>query len=116
MRGRRAPRLLQQPGNCDSLGDEGAGSDLCRHLVGSEMWQLAATAPLDRDLRLAVFDRSRPRVILFPCRRGPYGWIEAATGRPLDIDIQPTHWREWNEPTRAARRASRSRPVPVDPG
>jgi hypothetical protein len=67
----------------------------------TKMWRSASTAPFDRDLRLADF-ASRPRVIQVPCRRVPGGeWVEAATGRVLDI--QPTHWREWTEPRDSRR-------------
>ena len=69
------------------------------------MWRSALTAPFDRDLRLADF-ASRPRVIQVPCRRVPGGeWIEAATGRVLDM--HPTHWRDWSEaPSRDSRRSA----------
>ena len=65
----------------------------------SDMWQPASTAPLDHELRLAVFDASRPRIIQFPCLRVAEGWIEAATG--TIVDVLPTHWRNWQEPASA---------------
>jgi hypothetical protein len=70
------------------------------------MWRSASTAPFDRDLKLADF-ASRPRVVQVPCRRVPGGeWIEAATGRVLDL--HPTHWREWREPPSRDNRRSQA--------
>ncbi len=58
------------------------------------MWQPISTAPFDRDLELAVIDSGGPHVLVFPCRRILAGWVNAeAKSR---IDVQPTHWREWN--------------------
>jgi hypothetical protein len=59
------------------------------------MWQPISTAPLDRDLELAVIDSSGAHALIFPCRRGVDGWIAAASKKW--IDVQPTHWRDWSE-------------------
>jgi hypothetical protein len=58
------------------------------------LWQPAASAPFDRDLELAVIDRTGTHALVFRCRRAQAGWINAQTGRRVDID--PTHWREWS--------------------
>ena len=59
------------------------------------MWRPISTAPFDCDLELAVIDSGGPHALVFPCRRILGGWIDAITkGR---IEVQPTHWREWND-------------------
>jgi hypothetical protein len=58
------------------------------------LWQPAASAPFDRDLELAVIDRMGTHALVFRCRRAQTGWINARTGRRVDID--PTHWRDWS--------------------
>ena len=35
------------------------------------MWQPITTAPLNRDLELAVVDKDEPHALVFPCRRVP---------------------------------------------
>ena len=64
--------------------------------VDAEGWQPAASAPFDRQLELAVIDRRGTHALVFPCRRDPEGWIDAQTGRR--IEVVPTHWREWMSP------------------
>jgi hypothetical protein len=56
-------------------------------------WTPASKAPFDRDLELAVIDRTGTHTLVFPCRRILYGWIDAHTKRRLEVE--PTHWREW---------------------
>ena len=56
-------------------------------------WQPISTAPFDRDLELAVLEGADTHALLARCRRASYGWVNAATGRP--VDVNPTHWREW---------------------
>lgn len=59
-------------------------------------WQPIATAPFDRDLRLAVIDRQGvAHALVFPCRRILGGWLKAETNARIDVD--PTHWQEWME-------------------
>ena len=57
-------------------------------------WQPISTAPFDRELELAVFERDGPHALAFACRRIASGWISAETKQ--QIDVRPTHWREWN--------------------
>lgn len=59
-------------------------------------WQPIATAPFDRDLRLAVIDRQGvAHALVFPCRHISGGWLKAETKARIDVD--PTHWQEWTE-------------------
>lgn len=59
-------------------------------------WQPIATAPFDRDLRLAVIDQQGiAHALVFPCRRVLGGWVKIGTRARIDVD--PTHWREWRE-------------------
>nr|WP_245286576.1 hypothetical protein [Bradyrhizobium sp. ARR65] len=57
------------------------------------VWQRIASAPYDLDLELAVIDAEDPHALVFPCRRGVPGWVNAETADP--VDVHPTHWREW---------------------
>jgi len=59
------------------------------------MWWPIDTAPFDCDLHLAVIDSGGEHALVFPCRRVLSGWINAET--KSKIDVQPTHWREWNK-------------------
>jgi len=60
-------------------------------------WKPIATAPFDRDLELAVITYDGVYALAFPCRRILGSWIDAETKKR--IDIQPTHWREWQGST-----------------
>jgi hypothetical protein len=57
-------------------------------------WEPIDTAPLDRELELAVMDRDGPHALAFACRRVDGGWINSKSKQR--IDVRPTHWREWN--------------------
>ncbi len=59
-------------------------------------WQTASTAPFHRDVELAVIDRGRTNAFVSPCRRTARGWVDANSGRALDL--APSHWREWRKP------------------
>jgi hypothetical protein len=61
------------------------------------MWQTIAPSfhiPTDRDLQLAVQDGEVMHTLVFPCRRGGADWVDAHTGRL--VNVRPTHWREWH--------------------
>jgi hypothetical protein len=59
-------------------------------------WKLIDTAPLDRDLELAVINSKGTRVVAFPCRRlTDDGWTDAETGKRVYY-LLPTHWRDWS--------------------
>ncbi|MBX9846567.1 MAG: hypothetical protein K2Z80_32640 [Xanthobacteraceae bacterium] len=59
----------------------------------TEAWKPIVNAPFDCDLQLAVLEGEDVHVLVACCRRARQGWINAATGKP--IDVHPTHWREW---------------------
>jgi len=59
-------------------------------------WQSIATALFDRDLELAVINYDGIHALVFPCRRILGGWTKTETER--QIDVEPTHWREWQNP------------------
>jgi len=59
------------------------------------MWLSIDAAPFDRNLELAVIDADEPHALVFPCRRIDGGWINAETGKA--IDVRPTHWRYWRK-------------------
>lgn len=65
------------------------------------MWQSIAEAPAAQDIELAVIDGASVHALIFPCRKGPDGWVNAETGELLDV--HPTHWRIWQETTQGAR-------------
>lgn len=58
------------------------------------MWMDISTAPRDRNICVAVIDTEGQHALVFPCRRIADGWIDARRG--TRIDVQPTHWREWD--------------------
>ena len=64
-------------------------------------WQPIETAPFGRDLELAVIDAVDVYALVFPCRRARPGWVQSMTG--VSVDVHPTHWRGWTEPTVPAR-------------
>jgi len=60
------------------------------------MWQAIRSisdVPGDRDLRLAVINGEEAHALVFPCRRHGFGWLDAKTGRL--IEVHPGHWQEW---------------------
>jgi hypothetical protein len=59
------------------------------------MWRPIVTAPFDLDLELAVLDDAIDEYValVFPCRRVGDGWMNLTSKERIDID--PTHWREW---------------------
>ena len=58
-------------------------------------WQPVTSAPYDADLELAVINGTGTHAVVFPCRRGVYGWINAASG--TSVELHPSHWREWDD-------------------
>ena len=62
-------------------------------LQGLGMWKEISSAPFDRDLELAVLASGEAHRLVFPCRRGLGGWLNAETGKL--VDVRPTHWQEW---------------------
>jgi hypothetical protein len=60
-------------------------------------WKVIDTAPLNRDLELAVVDSAGAHVVVFPCRLTDSGWIDVETNKRVYFSyIRPTHWRDWS--------------------
>jgi len=59
-------------------------------------WQPIDTAPFDPGLELAVIDNDGSHALAFACRRFAGGWVGVQTKQ--QIDVLPTHWREWDKP------------------
>jgi hypothetical protein len=55
-------------------------------------WRPVYAAPCDRDLEVAVIDKSGVHVFTSPCRRILGYWCDARTMLP--VEVEPTHWRE----------------------
>ncbi|GIL01315.1 MAG: hypothetical protein BroJett030_12140 [Alphaproteobacteria bacterium] len=60
------------------------------------MWDKIVNVPADREVELAVIDADGAHALVFPCRKTPDGWVNAETGKR--IEIHPTHWRLWRPP------------------
>ena len=60
-----------------------------------EKWVSVSIAPPDNDLEVCVIHKHEIHALLFPCRRDGSDWVDASTRKRLDIE--PTHWRIWNE-------------------
>ncbi|HMK78938.1 MAG TPA: hypothetical protein VK438_04780 [Xanthobacteraceae bacterium] len=58
-------------------------------------WLPIATAPYETPLQLAVIEDGEVYTLVFPCRRTPTGWSDAATG--ASVRVHPTHWRTWSD-------------------
>jgi hypothetical protein len=57
-------------------------------------WNSVVTIPLGVPLWLRVTDAAGECYKLpFPCKLTQAGWINARTGAPLRLIVQPTHWR-----------------------
>jgi len=92
---------LEQSWNCLAQSYQWA-ERLERFLLGGDSliladWQPISSAPFDGDLQLAVIANKEVHALAFPCRRILGGWIDAKTKRRLEL--APTHWREWTEPS-----------------
>lgn len=66
-------------------------------IISSMEWQTIAIAPFDREVELAVIGYDGVHALAFPCRRVLGGWVHAETRK--QIDVRPTHWREWPKTT-----------------
>src|SRR5437763_9296860 len=51
--------------------------------------------PPDRDLRLAVLEGDAVHALVFACRRAGVKWLDAKTGRP--VEVYPSHRQEWDD-------------------
>jgi len=70
--------------------------DEAKRRATTKAWTPIATAPFDRDLRLALLDADGvAHALVFPCRRVLGGWVKAQSKERLSVD--PSHWQEWSE-------------------
>jgi hypothetical protein len=72
-------------------------AELSLRYKNHRMWRYVGsyeTIPHDRDLMVAVIDGDELHIVEFPCRWREGCWIEANTGRM--IEVRPTHWRQWS--------------------
>ena len=60
-----------------------------------EKWLPVSIAPPDTDLEVCAIDGREIHALIFPCRKRGTAWVDAATKKL--IDIEPTHWRRWDE-------------------
>jgi len=60
-----------------------------------EKWLPVSNAPSDVDLEVCVIDAGVVHALVFPCRKSGNGWVDVAMRNR--IDIEPTHWRKWDE-------------------
>jgi hypothetical protein len=65
-------------------------TSLLSRFASAAEWRAIATAPLDRELELAIIDGS-VGMLDFCCIRRGDGWLDAETLEP--VDIAATHWR-----------------------
>ncbi len=59
------------------------------------MWKSVSTAPFETPLELAVIEKEEVHALVFACKRIDGGWAKEETGE--QIDVHPTHWREWQQ-------------------
>ena len=57
------------------------------------IWNPIKEAPFDTDVQIGINHAVGVHALVFACRQTPEGWIDAGTGRVLNI--RPTHWRHW---------------------
>jgi hypothetical protein len=67
-------------------------------------WKEIGSVPSDRDVEVAVVDGVGIHPLRFPCRYRDAVWINAVTRK--QIEINPTHWREWMTETEPSVRPS----------
>ncbi len=72
-----------------------ASSLMCS--VADCMWHAITSlseVPSALDLRLAVINGDGVHALVFPCRRSNGGWVDARSGRV--VEVCPTHWQDWD--------------------
>jgi len=60
-----------------------------------EKWLPVSIAPSDIDLEVCVMDGGGVHALIFPVRRAKTDWVDAETRKR--VDMEPTHWRKWND-------------------
>jgi len=56
-------------------------------------WKPIATAPVDVDLELSIYDDGEYHALVFPRRRDGTGWRDVGANRFMLMKL--THWRPW---------------------
>ena len=56
-------------------------------------WKPIATAPVDADLELSIYEDGEYHALVFPCRRDGSGWRDVSANHPMPLLL--THWRPW---------------------
>jgi hypothetical protein len=64
-----------------------------------DKWLPISIAPSGVDLELCVMDSLGVHALVFPCHKNGKSWVDASTKKR--IDVEPTHWRTWNENRKA---------------
>ncbi len=65
------------------------------HSLSAE-WLPVSIAPTDGDLEVCVLDFDGiVHTLVLPCHKEGAEWVDALNNK--HADIQPTHWRYWNE-------------------
>jgi hypothetical protein len=78
---------------------QGHGSFMAHFHPLPDKWLPISIAPSGVDLELCVMDSLGVHALVFPCHKNGNSWVDASTKKR--IDIEPTHWRTWNENRRA---------------
>ena len=59
-------------------------------------WLPVSIAPYDVDLEICIMDYDGiVQALAYSCHRNGSEWVDASNKKR--VDIQPTHWRKWNE-------------------
>ncbi len=59
-------------------------------------WLPVSIAPSDRDLEVCILGYDGiVHALVVPCHQDGAQWVDASNENRADI--QPTHWRKWNE-------------------
>ena len=72
-------------------------------------WNGVDTAPPEMPLQVLVNDGAGDDYLLpYPCKLTPEGWVNAATGSPLQV--RPTYWKVYLEtpPSKLARKLKKT--------
>ena len=70
------------------------------HSLSAE-WLPVSIAPTDSDLEVCVLDFDGiVHALSFPCHQEGVEWVDGLNIK--HADIQPTHWRNWTEKSRAS--------------
>jgi hypothetical protein len=68
--------------------------------------RFSSDVPSGCDVHLAVIEAKEVHALAFPCRRVGNSWVNALTGRPLEV--YPTHWKDWCDASEPAAQFNRS--------